>query len=180
MPVVEIGLPLAAGCCFARGATLAAPDFSWSLGDTSQAMLPDHVQVALNAIQAWNRQDLVAFLEGWHPECEWRPAFPKGTQGSGMVFRGHEGVTQAWHGVREAWEEYRLEVEDSRMVGEDLAVLGHIYIRGAGSGVELDSPWSAVVRFRDGKVVSAWDWLDHVSALEAVGLSGQDAQGDLP
>ena len=53
------------------------------------------------------------------------------------------------------------------MPGEDLVVLGHIYLRGAESGVELDSPWSAVVRFRDGRLVRAWDWLDHSPALEA-------------
>ncbi len=138
-------------------------------------MSQDNAQVALYGIEAWNRQDLVVFLEAWHPECEWRPAFPKGTEGSGMVFRGHEGITRAWHGVREAWEEYRLEVEDARMTGEDLVVLGHIYLRGAESRVELDSPWSAVVRFREGKIISAWDWLDHASALEAASLPEQDA-----
>jgi hypothetical protein len=27
-----------------------------------------------------------------------------------------------------------------------------------------------IARFRESKVVSAWDWLDHDSALKAVGL----------
>jgi ketosteroid isomerase-like protein len=48
-------------------------------------------------------------------------------------------------------------------------VLGHLYARGAGSGLEIDSPWSAVVRFRDGKVFEARDWLDHARGLEAAG-----------
>jgi ketosteroid isomerase-like protein len=134
-------------------------------------MSQQDVDNAIGAIEAWNRVDLPAFLDAWHPNCEWRPAFPKGTEGSGMVFRGLEAIERAWHGVREAWEKYQLEVEDARMAGEALLVLGHIYLRGAESHVELDSPWSAVVRFRDGKVVSAWDWLDHAPALEAVGLS---------
>ena len=115
--------------------------------------------------------DLDGFLEVWHPECEWRPAFPKGTEGSGSVFRGLEEISQAWRGVRAAWDEYRLDVHDARQVDDGaLVVLGAIYARGAGSGIELESEWSAVLRFQDSRVVSAWDWLDHRSALEAVGL----------
>ncbi len=88
-----------------------------------------------------------------------------------MVYRGREGVREAWGNVRAAWTEYRLEVENARMAGEDLVVLGHIYVRGAASGVEIDSDWSAIVRFRDDKVISAWDWLDHAHAVEAAGLT---------
>jgi ketosteroid isomerase-like protein len=65
----------------------------------------ENVEIALRAIDAWNRQDLKEFLEVWHRDAEWRPALPEGTQGSGTVFRGHESIEQAWHNVREAWAE---------------------------------------------------------------------------
>ena len=39
------------------------------------------------------------------------------------------------------------------MVGDNLLVLGRIHARGATSGIEIDSEWSAVVQFRDGKIV---------------------------
>ena len=133
-------------------------------------MSGENIEVVKRAIDAWNHRDLKAFLEAWHPDAEWRPAFPQGTDGKDTVYRGHEGVSLAWGNVRAAWSEYRLEVEDARMSGEDLVVLGHIYVRGKGSGVEIDSAWSAIVRFRDRKVISAWDWLDHSPALEAAGL----------
>ncbi len=133
-------------------------------------MSQENVEMVGRGIEAWNRRDLGGFLDVWHPEAEWRPAFPKGTEGTGTVFRGHEGVRRAWHNVRSAWTEYRLDVAEARMSGQDLVVLGHIHVRGATSGVEIDSDWSAVVRFREDKVISAWDWLDHVSALEAAGL----------
>jgi hypothetical protein len=68
-----------------------------------------HIQNALRAIEAWNREDRVAFIGFWHPEAEWRPAFPKGTEGTGNVFRGHEGIEEAWRNVREAWDESRVE-----------------------------------------------------------------------
>jgi ketosteroid isomerase-like protein len=134
-------------------------------------MSQENVATALRAIDAWNRQDLEAFVDTWHPNAEWRPAFPEGTEGSGSVFRGHESIERAWHNVREAWAEYRVESDNARMVGESLLVLGRIYARGARSDIEIDSDWSAVLRFKEGKIISAWDWLDHEHALQAVGLS---------
>ena len=133
-------------------------------------MSQENIQNALRAIEAWNREDRVAFIDFWHPEAEWRPAFPKGTEGTGNVFRGHEGIEQAWRNVREAWDEYRVEADDARFVGESLLVLGRIHTRGTRSGIEIDSDWSAVVRFQDGKAISAWDWLAHAPALKTVGL----------
>ena len=59
-----------------------------------------NVEVATRAIDAWNRCDLAAFLHEWDPEAEWRAAFPKGTEGAGSVFHGHEGIAEAWRAVR--------------------------------------------------------------------------------
>src|SRR4051794_26833490 len=52
------------------------------------------------AIAAWNREDLDEFLATWHPECEWRPAFPRSLEGVGVVYQGREGIARAWQGVR--------------------------------------------------------------------------------
>jgi ketosteroid isomerase-like protein len=131
----------------------------------------ENVEIATRAIDAWNRCDLAAFLQEWHPACEWRPAFPKGTEGTGSVFRGHAGITTAWRAVRVAWTVYRLDVDEARSVGDELLVLGNVFARGASSGIELESPWGAVVGVRDGRLISAWDWLSRDEALEAVGLA---------
>jgi ketosteroid isomerase-like protein len=133
-------------------------------------MPPEEIATAQLAIDAWNSLDLEGFLAVWHPEAEWRPAFPKGTEGSGGVFRGHDGIREAWDNVRAAWSEYRVDTETARLVGDDILVLGRIHARGETSDVEIESEWSAVLRFQEGFVVRAWDWLDHRSAREAVGL----------
>ena len=137
----------------------------------SQLVSQENVALAQQAIEAWNRLDLDAFMTAWHPEAEWRPAFPKGTEGTGGVFRGHDGIREAWRNVRAAWSVYQVEPQEVRMVDDSLLVLGRIYARGETSEIEIDSDWSAVLRYRDDKVISAWDWLDHKPALEAVGLS---------
>ncbi len=92
-------------------------------------MSQDNVEIARRAIEAWNRQDLGVWIDTWHPEAEWRPAFPKGTEGTGTVFRGHEAIEEAWRNVREAWDVYRVEAADARIVGDSLLVLGRIYAR---------------------------------------------------
>ena len=71
-------------------------------GDVGEA---DGAAVAAAAIEAWNREDLPAFLATLAENAEWRPAFPKGTEGTGGVFSGHAEIEQAWHSVRDAWSE---------------------------------------------------------------------------
>jgi ketosteroid isomerase-like protein len=127
---------------------------------------------ARRSIDAWNREDLDAFLETWHPDCEWRPAFPRSLEGVGAVYHGREGIARAWHGVRAIWEEYRLDPEEAQVVEEKLVVVGRVYARGKESGLELDSGWSAVISFRDGVAISAWDWLDRDEALKAASVKG--------
>ncbi len=129
------------------------------------------IQTMRRAIEAWNREDLDAFLETWHPECEWRPAFPRSLEKVGAVYRGREGIAQAWHGVRGVWAEYRLDPEDAQIVGRQLVAVGRVYARGIASGLELDSGWSALASFRDGLAISAWDWLNRDEAFRAAGLS---------
>jgi ketosteroid isomerase-like protein len=142
-----------------------------AVGLSEQPVSQENVELATRAIDAWNRLDLDSFMEVWHVEAEWRPAFPKGTEGTGSVFRGHDGIRDAWRNVRTAWSVYDVQPQEIRMAGDSLLVLGRIHARGEASGLEIDSDWSAVLRYRDGKLITAWDWLDHRSALEAVGLS---------
>jgi ketosteroid isomerase-like protein len=128
------------------------------------------VELLGRAIDAWNRQDLEAFLETWHPECEWRPAFPRSLEGVGTRYHGRDGIARAWHGVRAVWDEYLLDPEDARIVGDRLVAVGHVRAHGKESGLDLDSGWSAMATFRDGLVLTAFDWLDRDAALEAAGL----------
>jgi ketosteroid isomerase-like protein len=126
------------------------------------------IETARRAIDAWNRQDLDAFLDTWHPDCEWRPAFPRSLEGVGTTYRGREGIARAWHGVRAVWDEYRLDPEEAHIVGERLVVVGRVYARGRESGLDLDSAWSGLATFRDGLAISALDWLDRDAAFKAV------------
>jgi hypothetical protein len=54
-----------------------------------------------------------------------------------------------------------------------LLILGQIHGR-AHSGIPVDTPWGAVFEMRGRLCVRTQEFLDHGSALEAVGLSEQD------
>jgi ketosteroid isomerase-like protein len=132
---------------------------------------PEWIDTARRAIAAWNREDLDGFLETWHPDCEWRPAFPRSLEGVGTVYRGRGGIARAWRGVRAVWEEYQLKIEHAEVLpGERLVSIGHVVARGKQSGLNLDSGWSALSSYRDSLTLSAWDWLDRDEAPRAAGL----------
>ena len=78
----------------------------------------------------------------------------------------------------DAWDERRFEPEDFIDAGACVVVLQREYRRGKASGVELETETAVVFELRGGRVVRIQGYMDPVSALEAVGLSGQDTRAD--
>ena len=93
---------------------------------------------------------------------------PKERAASSAAVRG---VGRAWRNVRAAWSEYRLDVQEARWAGEGSRRTRAHPRTGerpaASRSTPIGAPWCAS---RTNKVISAWDWLDHTSALEAAGL----------
>jgi ketosteroid isomerase-like protein len=94
-------------------------------------------------------------------------------------FRGHESVRR-WIGVwMESWESWGLEDIEVRSVGKDRAIgLFLVLARGKGSGIELSRRDALVGTLRAGKITEITYYNDQEQALEAVGLSEQDAHDD--
>jgi ketosteroid isomerase-like protein len=79
----------------------------------------------------------------------------------------------------EAWENWRIEELEIRSVGEDRTIsLFKMIVRGKGSGIELARDDAVLSEFRDGKIVRTGYYNDQPQALEAAGLSEQDAHGE--
>jgi ketosteroid isomerase-like protein len=68
--------------------------------------------------------------------------------------------------------------ESARDFGDRVLAIGTIRVRGKGSGVEVEQPMTLVVTYRDGKIARFEAFGDNQKALEAVGLSEQDAHAD--
>ena len=93
------------------------------------------------------------------------------------VYHGQEGVRQYWREWLSAWETVQFEYElvDA---GDSVVVATRIWARGKGSGVEGEMPQGMVYSLRNGLVTRVDLYESKRIALEAVGLSEQDAHAD--
>ena len=138
-------------------------------------MSQETVEIVRHAYDASLRSDWDSMSELFDPDFEFR-----GTVGGleeGRVARGAQEFREVFEKEDlEAWEERRFEPEDFIDAGDCVVVLQREYRRGKGSGVELETETAIVFEVRGGRVVRIQGYMDRGVALEAVGLSEQDAQ----
>jgi ketosteroid isomerase-like protein len=134
-------------------------------------MSEENVEAVKRTIVAANRRDIEAVLEEADPEVEWpHPGFHVALGGEATVYRGHEGVRKVLQDLYELFDEVEVLVSEIRDLGDRTFVIGALRGRGAESGVDVTTPWGAVVEFKDGKAIQLSDYLDPNEALEAAGL----------
>ncbi len=64
----------------------------------------------------------------------------------------------------EIWGEFHTVIEEFRDLGDRVLTLGRMGGRGAGSGLQIDTPLGQVIDFRDGKISRVRNYLDHLRA----------------
>ena len=138
-------------------------------------MSRENVAIVQRFYDAWSRDEFPGPLELMDPEIEY--VNPAGAIEPGTR-RGVDAFTRAVEKLLESWEFWRTETEDFRTTGDQVAVVVRYRTRGRGSGVDVEGRESALWTLRDGKVVR-YEWFhEPTDALEAAGLSEQDAQAD--
>ena len=116
--------------------------------------------------------------EFWDPEIEWD------TRGGPVedlagVYRGIEGGSQWCREWFEAWQALRFEYEVVDAGERVVVTLPDLRLRGRSSGIEVAMGRHAwVITFRDGLMVHQKLYTSQAAALEAVGLSEQDAHAE--
>jgi ketosteroid isomerase-like protein len=137
-------------------------------------MSQENVEVVLQLIAALNERDVDRYLSFCTPEVELSvPTSP--LEGSS---KGPEGVRAYFAGVEEATTTFRVEVERIDAVSPDrVLVLGQLKMVSSG-GVALERPVTNVYELTAGKLRRVDVYFDREEALEAVGLSEQDADAD--
>jgi uncharacterized protein len=128
----------------------------------------DRVEVLRGGFEAWNRGDIAAWLEPFHDEAEWHPAFAGAIEGKS--FHGSVELRRFAEEYFETWDEFRFEPREFREVGDHILVLAHMHVRGAGSGVTLDQEVAFVVRFHEGKVAYGKGYLQPGEGIKAAEL----------
>ena len=123
------------------------------------------------ALDAWNRRDLVWILEQASPELEFRTAqlFP----GIEPVYRGREGMVQFWTSfIEEPWALLRFDIEEIEPAGDD-RVLALLTFHGTarGSGDEVTLRYAHLARFEGDEVAEIEAFDDWDEARAAAGLA---------
>jgi ketosteroid isomerase-like protein len=129
-------------------------------------MSRENVEKVRAAVEAINRGDFDAALDGAHPDIEWRTldAFP-----DAGTYRGPEGVRAFFQAWLDTFRGFRLHLEKCVPVDERrvLAVL-RVSGEGAESGVEVESPsFSQLLEYDDGQLIRARMFQTETEALEA-------------
>ena len=133
-------------------------------------MSQENLKAIQRGFEALNRRDIAALLEEVDAEVEWCPVFQVILGGEATVYRGHEGVREAFREWYDTLAEIHSEVLEVRDLGDRILAIGHFYARGQESGAEVDSPAGWLVDFKDGKAVRVREFLDPKEALQAAGL----------
>jgi ketosteroid isomerase-like protein len=135
-------------------------------------MSQENVEIVQRLVEAWNADDLDAYLAELDADIEWYPSIEPGLEGKATVFRGHDDVRKAWREYRgEAWERLTPRPQEFRDLGESVLALGQIDLIARATGIEFSQEIGQLFEFRGGKIVRVHDFLTHAEALEAVGLS---------
>ena len=129
------------------------------------------METVQRAVEAWNADDLDAFLAQLAADVEWHPAIERGLEGKATTYRGHDGARKIWRQVRdEAWERLTNRPQEFRDLGESVLALGHIDLTARATAIEFSQELGEVFDLRAGKIIRIHDFLTHAEAIEAAGL----------
>jgi ketosteroid isomerase-like protein len=146
-----------------------------NLRDTARAMSQVNVELIERFFKLYNRREIDAWVGTMAPDLEWHvdPEDPDTT-----VHRGPEAAKRYvlhWAELMDA----TVEVREIYEASDDQAVAWtRVETRGELSGASVGQDLAFIFRLRDGLVVRLQETQDKREALEAVGLSEQDAHAD--
>ena len=137
-------------------------------------MSQENVEIVRAAFEAWNAGDMDALRELYHPDVILRPI--EGWPEPGP-YVGRGAVMRWYQQLREAWEADAFERISDFLDAADHVVVRQIW-HGMGHGPDSNIEFTLVATVRKGKVFVVEHFWNHAEALEAVGLSEQDAHAD--
>jgi len=95
-----------------------------------------------------------------------------------QIYRGPVGAMQFNAEWADAWDDWELEPEDFIEAGERVVVIVNQRGRSKATGVPVDMRFAQVWTLRDGWAIRMQMYASVEEALDAVGLSKQDAHAD--
>ena len=138
-------------------------------------MSQENVELVREQFEATNRRDFARPMADWADDVELVAL--EGTIAG--TYRGREAVGGFFGDWFSAFGGgVHFDVQKIRDAGDAVAVAAHHRARGRHSGIEVSNDFFYEYRLRDGKIVHIQFHQSWGKALEAVGLTEQDAHAD--
>jgi uncharacterized protein len=137
-------------------------------------MSQENVEIVRRLNEGGDRDDLPAILELLDPGFEW---WDRKDDPGATVHRGHDGFTKHMAEL-EADVEMKVEVKELIDAGDYVVAPVRVHGRGRASLAPFEEHEVHVFRLRDGRIIELREYRTTTEALEAVGLSEQDAHAD--
>jgi ketosteroid isomerase-like protein len=130
-------------------------------------------ELLLAGYDAWNRDDLAAYLELLHPDVHISTAgvFPD----LAPEYIGREHAVTFWRQMHEPWESFRIDVTHVEDEGDGAIASIRFRGRGADSGVEVDMRFGMSMRVCDGLGIQFLNRLTFDEARTAVRAARPEA-----
>ena len=142
-------------------------------------MSQENVEIVRAVFEAWNAGDMEALLADVHPELVYHP---RADEPDPSPHVGRDAFERLVRGFVDSFSEITFEVLEVIDAGDHViaSTVLHVVLRGQGSasGAGVSDAYVFVYKLRDGLVVEGWEYRTKEEALEAVGLSEQDAHAD--
>ena len=133
-------------------------------------------RAALSGWSAWARGDLELMLVRYAPDCLFESPPEYVSAGMRGAYYGHAGAREQAADLRESWEQMDITPLEIVDAGERFVILGHVHIRGRGSGAEWDSEIGVAYWLEQGLVVRQCPFFDWDEALRAAGIPAAHGQ----
>jgi ketosteroid isomerase-like protein len=140
-------------------------------------MSQENVELARRAWNLWSRGDLDGLLSLCDEDCVFDTTHMR--DWPEREYKGHVGFRRFLSEWLDVWDEFEVGF-DELIPAADGRVVSLFWQRGKGrqSGLLMDVAWAMVTTVRDGRFFWIAVYDDRAAALEAAGLSGQDARAE--
>jgi ketosteroid isomerase-like protein len=128
-----------------------------------------NLELARNAVAAFNRRDVAALVEMVAEDFEW--VTWTGTV-EPTVYRGTEGLARYFRDA-DVWEVLNLDIQEFRDLEDRLFVIGTFHARGGGSGAEVRVPYYSAFFVSEGRLARVLSFRTEEEALAALNMGGQ-------
>jgi len=132
-------------------------------------MSQESVEVVRDSVRAFAEGGLAAMAQFWAADIDWRAM--EGALDDVGEIRGPEALRAYYQDWIDTFDDIAVVAEELRDAGDRRVVATqHVTGRAKASGVETELRYAVVYTVREGQIVRGREYIDLVTALEAVGL----------